>query len=43
MMTKREEHGHEQIPEIRDFVAANYTLFEEIDGVRIYKWNEVHP
>jgi hypothetical protein len=43
MMTKREEHGHEQIPEIRDFVAANYTLFEEIDGVRIYKWKEVQP
>jgi hypothetical protein len=43
MMTKREEHGHEVIPEIRDFVAANYTLFEEIDGVRIYKWKEGQP
>jgi hypothetical protein len=43
MMTKREEHGHEKIPEIRDFVAANYTLFEEIDGVRIYKWKEGQP
>jgi hypothetical protein len=43
MMTKREEHGHEVIPEIRDFVAANYNLFEEIDGVRIYKWKEVQP
>ena len=43
MMTKREEHGHEVIPEIRDFVAANYNLFEEIDGVRIYKWKEVRP
>ena len=43
MMTKREEHGHEQVPEVRDFVAENYTLIEEIDGVRIYKWNEVHP
>jgi len=38
MMTKREEHGHEVVPEVRDFVAANYELFEEIDGVRIYKW-----
>jgi len=43
MMTKRKEHGHEVIPEIRDFVAANYNLFEEIDGVRIYKWKEVQP
>ena len=43
MMTKREEHGHEKIPEIRDFVAVNYTLFEEIDGVRIYKWKEGQP
>ena len=42
MMTKREEYGHERIPEIRDFVAANYTLFDEIDGVRIYKWKEVN-
>jgi hypothetical protein len=43
MMTKREEHGHEVVPEVRDFVASNYTLFEEIDGVRIYKWKEVRP
>jgi hypothetical protein len=43
MMTKREEHGHEQVPEVRDFVAENYTLIEEIDGVRIYKWKEVRP
>ena len=35
-----EKYRHEVIPEIRDFVAANYTLFEEIDGVRIYKWRE---
>lgn len=39
MMTKREEHGHEVVPEVREFVAANYTLFDEIDGVRIYKRN----
>ncbi len=38
-----EKYRHEVIPEIRDFVAANYTLFEEIDGVRIYRWKEVHP
>jgi hypothetical protein len=43
MMTKREEHGHEVVPEVRDFVASNYNLFEEIDGVRIYKWKEVRP
>jgi len=43
MMTKREEHGYEKIPEIRDFVAANYTLLEEIDGVRICKGKEVQP
>jgi hypothetical protein len=35
-----EKYRHEVIPEIRDFVAANYTLFEEIDGVRIYKRRE---
>jgi hypothetical protein len=38
-----EKYRHEVIPEIRDFVAENYTLIEEIDGVRIYKWKEVHP
>jgi len=38
MMTKREEHGHEVVLEVRDFVAANYELFVEIDGVRIYRW-----
>jgi hypothetical protein len=40
MMTKREEHGHEVVPEVRDFVASNYELFEEIEGVRIYLWRE---
>lgn len=40
MMTKREEHGHEVVPEVRDFVASNYELFDEIDGVRIYRWRE---
>lgn len=38
MMNDRDKQGHEVVPEVRDFVAANYTLFEEIDGVRIYKW-----
>jgi hypothetical protein len=33
--------GHDKIPEIQDFVAANYILFEGNDGVRIYKWKEV--
>ena len=40
MMTKREEHGHEVVPEVRDFVASNYELFDEIDSVRIYRWRE---
>ena len=40
MMTKREEHGHEVVTEVRDFVAANYELFDEINGVRIYRWRE---
>lgn len=40
MMTKREEHGHEVVLEVRDFVAANYELFDEINGVRIYRWRE---
>ncbi|MFM8365108.1 MAG: hypothetical protein ACKOAS_08145, partial [Verrucomicrobiota bacterium] len=40
MMTKREEHGHEVVPEVRDFVASNYELFDEIKGVRIYRWRE---
>jgi hypothetical protein len=38
-----EKFRHEVIPEIRDFVAANYTLLEDIDGVRIYKWKEGQP
>lgn len=40
MMTKREEHGHEVVPEVRDFVASNYELFDEINGVRIYRWRK---
>jgi hypothetical protein len=40
MMTKREEHGHKVVPEVRDFVALNYELFDEIDSVRIYRWRE---
>jgi FtsH-binding integral membrane protein len=40
MMTKREEHGHEVVPEVRDFVASNYELFDAIDSVRIYRWRE---
>jgi hypothetical protein len=40
MMTKREEHGHEVVAEVRDFVASNYELFDEINGVRIYRWRE---
>ena len=40
MMTKREEHGHEVVPEVRDFVASNYELLDEIEGVRIYRWKE---
>jgi hypothetical protein len=40
MMTTREEHGHEIVPEVQDFVASNYELFDEINGVRIYKWRE---
>ena len=35
--------GHDKIPEIQDFVAANYILFEENDGLRIYKLKEVRP
>jgi hypothetical protein len=41
MMTERDEHGHEVVPEVRDFVAVNYDLFDEIDGVRIYKLKEL--
>lgn len=37
VMTEKEKHGHEQIPEIKDFVQTNYTLFAEIDGIRIYR------
>jgi len=33
-----DKYRHEVVPEVRDFVAANYELFDEIDGVRIYKW-----
>jgi hypothetical protein len=38
IMTSREEHGHEVVPEVREFVAAHYELFDEIKGVRIYRW-----
>lgn len=38
IMTSREEHGHEVVPEVREFVAAYYELFDEIKGVRIYRW-----
>jgi len=34
------KYRHEVIPEIRDFVALNYTLFDTIDGVRIYRWKQ---
>jgi hypothetical protein len=37
IMTSREEHGHEVVPEVREFVAAHYELFDEIKGVRIYR------
>jgi hypothetical protein len=38
IMTSREEHGHEVVPEVREFVAAHYELLDEIKGVRIYRW-----
>jgi hypothetical protein len=38
IMTSREELGHEVVPEVREFVAAHYELFDEIKGVRIYRW-----
>lgn len=38
VMTDKEKCGHEQVPEIQDFVQRNYNLFTEIDGVRIYRW-----
>ena len=38
IMTKREDHGHEAVPEVREFVVANYDLFAEIEGVRVYRW-----
>ncbi len=38
IMTIREDHGHEVVQEVREFVAAHYELIEEIKGVRIYRW-----
>lgn len=37
LMTDPATQGHEQVPEIREFVEQNYTLVEEIEGVRIYR------
>jgi hypothetical protein len=37
MMTDRSKHGHEQIPEVADFVSKNYALFAEVDGVRVFR------
>ncbi len=37
MMTERDVFGHEQLPELKGFVETNYSLFKEINGVRIYE------
>ncbi len=37
LMNDRGTHGHEAVPEIRDWVRRHYQLVEEVDGVRIYR------